>query len=107
MRNALYLFFSAQYLIHSSFAQTIVRGYVKSNGTVVAPHRRTQSNGTNVDNWRTTGNTNPMNGSRGSTAPDYSLPAQNYGAGRPVQTGPNGGKFTINERGNKVYQPKQ
>ena len=43
----------------SSFAQTHVSGYTRSNGTYVAPHYRSSPNYTKADNYSTIGNTNP------------------------------------------------
>ena len=92
-----------------SFAQGTrqVSGYTKKDGTYVAPYTRTKSNTTNTDNYSTQGNTNPYTGTSGSRAQDYSAPAQNYGGGQPIQTGPKGGQYYINSNGNKVYVPKQ
>ena len=53
-------------LITSSFADTYVRGYYKSNGTYVQPHYRSSPNSTTSDNWSTYGNTNPYTGKRGT-----------------------------------------
>ena len=53
-------------LITSSFADTYVRGYYKSNGTYVQPHYRSSPNSTTSDNWSTYGNTNPYTGERGT-----------------------------------------
>ena len=51
-------------------AQTRVRGYVKKNGTYVAPHTRSSKNHTKVDNYRTKGNVNPYTGSVGTKRVD-------------------------------------
>jgi hypothetical protein len=48
-----------------------VRGYVKRDGTYVAPHRQTNSNHTQRDNWSSVPNTNPYTGKRGSKLPRY------------------------------------
>jgi len=47
-----------------------VKGYVKQNGTYVAPHRATNPNRTRSDNWSTRGNVNPYTG-RPGTRPPY------------------------------------
>ena len=61
----------------SSFAQTHVSGYTRSNGTYVAPHYRSSPNYTKADNYSTIGNTNPYTGSAGTkTYSDYN----NYGS---------------------------
>lgn len=46
-----------------------VKGYTKSNGTYVAPHRQTNSNNTQRDNWSSKGNTNPDTGKAGTKEP--------------------------------------
>ncbi len=43
-----------------------IRGYVKSNGTYVAPSHATNPNGTKLDNWTTRGNVNPYTGKVGT-----------------------------------------
>jgi hypothetical protein len=42
-----------------------VNGYMKQNGTYVAPHWRSESNSTRNDNYTTKGNSNPYNGNKG------------------------------------------
>lgn len=42
------------------------RGYVKRDGTYVAPSRATNPNSTKIDNWSTKGNTNPYTGKQGT-----------------------------------------
>ncbi len=60
-----------------------VKGYVKSNGTYVAPTRATNPNRTNVDNYSTKPNVNPYSGKAGTKAPDYSYkPPKAYTAPR-------------------------
>jgi hypothetical protein len=46
-----------------------VRGYVKRDGTYVAPHFQTNPNGTKLDNWSTKGNVNPYTGQPGTKNP--------------------------------------
>lgn len=48
---------------------TRVRGYVKKDGTYVAPYNRTSPNSTKADNWSTKGNTNPYTGKSGTKSP--------------------------------------
>lgn len=48
-----------------------VRGYVKRDGTYVAPARRTNPNSTRNDNWTTKPNVNPYTGKAGTKSPDY------------------------------------
>lgn len=82
-------------------------GYLKSNGTYVAPHTKTQSNQTNWDNYSTQDNSNPYTSEKGTRAKDYSQDAYNYGAGKVIQTGERGGQFYTNDKGNKIYVPKR
>lgn len=77
------------------------------NGTAVDGSYHTKSNGTNTDNWSTTGNTNPQTGNRGTRARDYSTEAYRYGQGQPIQTGPRGGQYYENSNGNRTYVPKR
>ena len=108
MKKFLFALGFAAFTFASASAQTTTtRGYTKANGTTVAPYIRTQSNGTNADNWSTQGNANPQTGTNGSRAQDYSAPASNYGGGQPVQTGPRGGQYYTNDNGRKVYVPKR
>ena len=46
-----------------------VRGYVRKNGTYVAPHYRTAADGLRGNNWSTKGNTNPYTGKPGTRYP--------------------------------------
>ena len=48
-----------------------VRGYTKSNRTYVAPHRQTNSNRTQRDNYSYKPNVNPYTGKRGTKTPRY------------------------------------
>lgn len=43
-----------------------VRGYMRKNGTYVAPHNRSAPNHTKSDNWSTRGNINPYTGQAGT-----------------------------------------
>lgn len=46
-------------------------GYTRSNGTYVAPYVATNPNGTQRDNYGTSGNYNPNTGSYGTRTPRY------------------------------------
>ena len=48
---------------------TFTRGYVKKNGTYVAPAAKTTPNKTKLDNWSTKGNANPFTGKAGTKNP--------------------------------------
>jgi hypothetical protein len=82
-------------------------GYIKTDGTPVRGHYKTNSNDTNWDNFSTTPNYNPYTGNTGTRAKDYSSDAYNYGKGQTIQTGPKGGQYYINSNGNKTYVPKR
>lgn len=59
-------------VLASSFAfagERSTSGYVKKNGTYVAPYKSTQQNKTKEDNWSTKGNENPYTGEEGSKDP--------------------------------------
>ena len=43
-----------------------VKGHTKKDGTFVAPHQRSNPNGSKTDNWSTKGNTNPYTGRPGT-----------------------------------------
>ena len=46
-----------------------VKGYVKKDGTYVAPTRATNPNDTKVDNYSAKGNVNPATGKEGKVDP--------------------------------------
>jgi len=46
-----------------------VKGYVKKDGTYVAPHHRTNPNNTQRDNWSSKPNYNPHTGKDGKKEP--------------------------------------
>jgi hypothetical protein len=46
-----------------------VRGHMKKNGTYVQPHRQTNANHTQRDNWSSKGNANPYTGKQGKKEP--------------------------------------
>jgi hypothetical protein len=50
-----------------AFADTVVNGYIRRDGTYVRPHVRSSPNGYRYDNWSTGGNINPYTGTRGTT----------------------------------------
>lgn len=57
-----------------ALADQYVNGYIRNNGTYVAPHFRTDANDSRMDNYSTRGNTNPYTGERGYKP--YEAPAQ-------------------------------
>ena len=90
-----------------NISTTTVGGYYRSNGTYVDSYVRTMPNTTNWDNFSTVGNLNPITGSVGSIARDFSTDAYNYGGGQTIHTGPRGGQYYYNSNGNKTYVPKR
>ena len=88
-------------------AQTYVNGYTKKDGTVVQGHYRSDKDKTNTNNYSTSGNSNPYTNTSGTKAKDYSTEANNYGKGKTINTGPQGGQYYKNDNGNKTYVPKQ
>ncbi|BCA00028.1 hypothetical protein [Bradyrhizobium diazoefficiens] len=48
-----------------------VSGYTRSNGTYVQPYVATNPNGTQRDNYGTSGNVNPYTGATGHRTPRY------------------------------------
>jgi hypothetical protein len=111
MRPIVYLCLSLAFLFNVSVAAAQTtryqNGYYRSNGTYVRPHYKTVPNRTNRDNYSTQGNRNGYTGTYGSRARDYSAQSYNYGRGRTIYTGPRGGQYYYNSRGNKVYVPKR
>lgn len=70
----------------SANADVYVRGYVRSNGTYVQPHYRSNPDGNFYNNWSTKPNINPYTGKMGTKiTPDYSggslwrAPSSNFG----------------------------
>lgn len=55
-----------------------VKGYVKKDGTYVAPSHATNPNSTKLDNYSTKGNVNPYTGKEGTKEP-YKLPPAKLG----------------------------
>lgn len=50
----------------SSHASHAVKGYTTKHGTYVAPHRQSNADGTQRNNWSTKGNANPSTGRAGT-----------------------------------------
>lgn len=53
----------------TSGSSNSVRGYTKKDGSYVAPHQRTNPNGTQRDNWSSKPNVNPYTGKEGKKEP--------------------------------------
>lgn len=56
-------------LAGTATAQRYTQGYVRPNGTYVAPHYSSAPNNTRVDNWSSRGNVNPYTGQVGTRDP--------------------------------------
>lgn len=56
----------------AALADTYVEGYVRSDGTYVAPHYRSEANSNLYDNYSSKGNSNPYTGQRGSERNEFS-----------------------------------
>ncbi|VAX25829.1 hypothetical protein MNBD_NITROSPINAE02-172 [hydrothermal vent metagenome] len=52
--------------VSASFAAERVRGYLKKDGTYVAPHFRSSPDGNQYNNWSSKGNVNPYTGKKGT-----------------------------------------
>ncbi len=64
------LFLAMFSFVITAEAATKVRGYVKpSTGTYVAPHYKSSSNKSRLDNYSTKGNYNPYTGKKGTVDP--------------------------------------
>src|SRR5712692_4781189 len=67
-----------------------VRGYMKKNGTYVAPHKRSAPDGNFNNNWSTKGNVNPYTGKEGTKV----TPPNGYGVyGGSTASSPASGTF--------------
>ena len=107
------LIFCVFYISTSLNAQTRISSrlqsgyYRQSTRTFVQPHYKTYSNKTNTDNYSTSGNINTYTGSHGMRAADYSSKSYNYGSGKSISTGKNGGQYYNNNSGKRTYVPKR
>ena len=71
---------AATFIAPAVSAQTHVNGYVKRDGTYVAPYYRSSPNSTPYDNYSTKGNVNPYTGQAGTRNPYPSTtPSTTYG----------------------------
>ena len=53
----------------SNSSSHTTRGYTTQSGTYVQPHRQTNPNNTQMDNYGTRGNVNPYTGQTGTRSP--------------------------------------
>lgn len=58
----------------SAFADQLVHGYYRRNGTYVAPYHRTAPNQYRYDNYSSQGNVNPYTGRAGHQPNEFSTP---------------------------------
>ena len=68
----LILVFAVLYILFfapNADAATRVKGYIKKNGTYVAPYFKSQPDRIKINNYSTKGNINPFNGKKGSVNP--------------------------------------
>jgi hypothetical protein len=72
----------------SAFADDVrVRGYIRKDGTYVAPHWRSAPDSSVNNNWSTSPNVNPYTGQQGTRAPRFEpfqpmQPVQPFGSQR-------------------------
>lgn len=57
-------------------SDTSVKGYIRNDGTYVAPHMRSTPDSSTFNNYSSQGNTNPYNGREGTLAPSYGSPSR-------------------------------
>ena len=67
-------FFALSAPSHNVDAAVRVDGYVRKDGTYVAPHYRSNPDGNPYNNWSFPGNTNPYTGKVAPGNPDIPLP---------------------------------
>lgn len=72
-----FLFFISLFVSSICFSDEYVHGYVKSNGTYVAPHMRSSPDNNTYNNWSHTGNVNPYTGQTGTNPNNNFLNNQN------------------------------
>lgn len=65
----LIIFFFALHATFQNPQNHTVKGYVKKDGTVVQPHRRTDQNKTEKDNYTSRPNVNPYTNKKGYRTP--------------------------------------
>ena len=69
MKKLILALLAAALLAPAISAQVRVKGYIRSDGTYVAPHYRSSPNSTTLDNYSTKGNVNPYTGEVGTKNP--------------------------------------
>jgi hypothetical protein len=82
MRQAILAAFILAAMPYQATADNQTRGYVRSDGTYVAPHYKSEPNQYRNDNYSAQGNRNPYTGQQGSQRHEYTTPPaynKNYG----------------------------
>lgn len=59
------------FAVSNALADNYVNGYVRRDGTYVAPHYRSESNNQRFDNYSSQGNFNPYTGQQGSQRNEF------------------------------------
>jgi len=89
----------AAFFALSASAQVRVKGYVRKDGTYVAPHYRSSPNSSRSDNYSARGNYNPYTGKRGSVdpyaPPTYSAPSYSAPSYNPSTTYPTSSNYDV------------
>lgn len=78
MKKLLLVTVAVALLAPSVSAQVSVRGYVRKDGTYVAPHYRSAPNSNPYDNYSTKGNINPYTGQAGTQNPYSTYTPRTY-----------------------------
>jgi hypothetical protein len=76
MKNVLFLALTVASGL--ALADNYVNGYVRQDGTYVAPHYQTAPDSTRMNNYSTQGNVNPYNGNVGTQNPYRPPPMPTY-----------------------------
>jgi hypothetical protein len=100
---ASYTFLVLALLTTEVFGQQRIQGYCRPDGSCVQGHFRTRPNDTAIDNYSTSGNWNPNSGRISTRELDIPATSTTDLTPPPLQVGPRGGQYYINENGRKVY----
>ncbi len=82
--------FATYLFIPPVMADTYVHGYVRRDGTYVAPHWRSSPDSSYNNNWSVQGNVNPYTGKEGTRSPTWNdkTPYENNKYGNPGYMSP-------------------
>lgn len=96
MQRLLLAVLASSLIVPTASAQVRVNGYVKKDGTYVAPHYRSAPNNTTSDNYSTKGNYNPYTGKVGTKEPSTTKPfGSSYGGFGTSTTKPKSSSCTF------------